>query len=383
MDFGFTEEQRLLRDTVRKLMDRHAPRDYVRRLEKEAAYPYEVYDAWVEAGLFALPFPAEYGGLGGSVIDMAIVVEEIAKTSADFVMAFSGSIFCGLNLLRKASPEQTAYWLPRITAGEIRMSISMSEPDAGSDMGAMRTVAVRDGANYIINGQKLWATGAAARNNVINLYCKTDTKVPYKKGMSLFLVDADTPGIEMRKLDLLGRRCTGTYEIFFRDVVVPAERLVGGEGGGWDCVLAGLQAERVFSAAGSVGAAQAIYDYARNYARERRQFGQAIGGFQAIGHMLADMETEIEAARGLLWRAAWLVSEGQPALREITMAKLFAGETYVKAAATGMQIMGGYGYNKEFDMERHFRDSRIATIAAGSSQMQRNLLANLAGLKAG
>ena len=381
MDFRFSDEQRMLRETVRKLMDKHAPRDYVRRLDREAAYPYELYEAWAEAGLFAMPFPEDCGGLGGNVMDLAIIVEEIAKTSADFVMAYSGSVFTGLNLVRKATAEQKAYWLPRMTSGEIRMSISMSEPDAGSDIGAMRTVAVREGDHYVINGQKLWATGAAAKNNVINLYCKTDTKAHYRQGMSLFLVDADSPGIEMRKLDLLGRRCTGTYEIFFRDVIVPADRLVGGEGGGWDCVMSGLQVERVVSAAGSVGAAQSVYDYVLPYAKERKQFGKPIGSFQAISHLLADMETEIEAARGLMWRAAWLVSQGETALREITMAKLFAGETYVKAAATGMQIMGGYGYNKEFDMERHFRDSRVATIAAGSSQIQRNLLANLMGLK--
>jgi alkylation response protein AidB-like acyl-CoA dehydrogenase len=330
-----------------------------------------------------MPFPENCGGLGGNAMDLAIIVEEIAKTSADFVMAYSGSVFCGLNLVRKASAAQKAYWLPKLTSGEIRMSISMSEPDAGSDIGAMRTIAVHEGDHYVINGQKLWATGAAARNNVINLYCKTDPKAHYRQGMSLFLVDSDAPGVEMRKLDMLGRRCTGTYEVFFRDVVVPADRLVGGEGGGWDCVMSGLQVERVVSAAGSVGAAQSVFDYALAYAKERKQFGRPIGTFQAIAHMLADMETEIEAARGLMWRAAWLVSQGETALREITMAKLFAGETYVKAASQGMQIMGGYGYNKEFDMERHFRDSRVATVAAGSSQIQRNLLGNLMGLKQG
>jgi alkylation response protein AidB-like acyl-CoA dehydrogenase len=381
MDFGFNEQQTMLRDSVRKLMDKHAPRDYVRKLDRESAYPYELYDAWIEAGLFAMPFPEEWGGLGGDAMDLAIIVEEIAKTSADFVMAYAGSVFCALNLVRKASQEQKSHWLPKLTSGQIRMSISMSEPDAGSDIGAMRTLAVREGDTYVINGQKLWATGAAARNNVINLYCKTDPKAHYRQGMSLFLVDADSPGIEMRKLDMLGRRCTGTYEIFFRDVVVPADRLIGGEGGGWDCVMSGLQVERVVSAAGSVGAAQSVFDYVSAYAKERKQFGRPIGTFQAIGHMLADMETEIEAARGLMWRAAWLVAQGETALREITMAKLFAGETYVKAASNGMQIMGGYGYNKEFDMERHFRDSRVATIAAGSSQIQRNLLANLMGLK--
>ena len=259
----------------------------------------------------------------------------------------------------------------------------MSEPDAGSDVGAMRTSARRDGDHWIINGQKLWATGAAATNNVINVYVKTDSKAHYRQGLSLFLVDNTTPGVEMRKLDMLGRRCVGTYEIFFKDVRVSADRLVGAENKGWDCILSGLQVERITSSAGNVGAAQACVDLAIQYAKERSQFGRPIGTFQAIAHMLADMQTEVEAARTLMWRAAWMVAEGQDALREISMAKLFTSETYVKVANLGMQIFGGYGYNMEFDMQRHFRDARASTVSAGSSQMQRNIIAGLMGLKLG
>ncbi len=381
MDFSFTDEQNMLRDSVRKLMDRHASPDYIRKLEHEQAYPYELYDEWIKAGLLAMPFPEQYGGLGGSVIDMAIVAEEISYRSTDLSMALGGSLFCGLNLVRKASEEQKRYWLPKLLSGEIRFSISMSEPDAGSDVGAMRTTAVRDGNHWVINGQKLWATGAAAKHNVINMYVKTDPKAHYRNGISLFLVDNDTPGIEMKKLDMLGRRCTGTYEIFLKDVRVPADRLVGEENKGWDCVLSGLQVERVVSAASSCGGSRGVVDLASQYAKDRKQFGRPIGTFQAIAHMLADMETEVEAARALMWRAAWMVASGQNALREITMAKLFCAETYVKVANMGMQVLGGYGYNMEFDMQRHYRDSRVATIAAGSSQMQRNLLANLMGHK--
>jgi alkylation response protein AidB-like acyl-CoA dehydrogenase len=382
MDFSFSDEQRMLRDSVSKLMDRHAPPDEIRRLDRERAYPYALYDEWVKAGLLRMPFPEAYGGLGGDALDMVIIAEEISRRSPDLCMAYGGSIFCGLNVLNKASEEQKQHWLPKLLSGEIKFSISMSEPDAGSDIGAMRTSAVRDGNNHwIINGQKLWASGAAAKNNVINMYVKTDTKAHYRQGMSLFLIDNDTPGVEMRKLDMLGRRCTGTYEIFLKDVRVPADRLVGGENKGWDVVLSGLQVERVVSAASSAGGALAVVDLACQYAKDRKQFGRPIGTFQAIAHMLADMQTEAESARTLVWRAAWMVASGQNALREITMAKLMASETYVKVASQGMQIFGGYGYNMEFDMQRHFRDARMTTIAAGSSQMQRNLIANLMGLK--
>jgi alkylation response protein AidB-like acyl-CoA dehydrogenase len=296
-------------------------------------------------------------------------------------MAYGGNIFCGLNILRKGSPEQVREFLPKMIAGEKRFAIGISEPDAGSDVGAMKTFARRDGDHYVVNGQKLWITGGGLKDTVISLYVKTDRDVHYRKGMSLLLVDNDAPGIECRKLDMLGRRSVGTYEIFLRDVRVPADRLVGGENKGWDCLMGGLQIERAVSAAGSCGAAQAIVDLAASYAREREQFGQPIGAFQSIAHMVADMATEVDAATMLMWRAVWLVSQGKDALREITMAKLYSSEVYAKVANMGVQIMGGYGLNGEYDMQRYFRDSRSSTIAAGTSQTQRNLIAGLMGLK--
>jgi alkylation response protein AidB-like acyl-CoA dehydrogenase len=381
MDFGFSEEQRMLRDSVGKLLQKHATPDYVRKHDRERTYPEELFQAWAEAGLLGLPFPEDYGGSGGSLMDMVIVAEEIARVSADLVMAYTGGIFCGLNVLRKASEEQKRHWLPKFLAGEVKFSISMSEPDAGSDIGAMRTTAVKDGNEWVIDGQKIWASTAGAKNNVICLYVKTDTKAHYRQGMSLFLVDNDTPGLTLRKLDMLGRRATGTYELTFDKVRVPPDRLVGGENKGWDCVMSGLQVERATSSAGNVGAAQGVIDLALQYAKDRKQFGRPIGANQVIAHMLADMQTEVEAARTLMWRAAWMVSSGQDALREITMAKLFTSETYVKVANQAMQILGGMGYSEEFDMARHYRDARASTIAAGTSQIQRNLIANLMGLK--
>ena len=381
MDFDFTDEQNMLRESVRRMMDKVATPPYIRRLDQEQAYPYELYDAWVEMGLLRMPFPEEYGGLGGNVIDMVIISEELSRKSFDFFTAYGGSVFCGLNVLRKGSEEQKRYWIPKLISGAIKMSISMSEPDAGSDVGAMRSSARREGGDWLISGQKLWATGAGAKGNVINVYVKTDPKVHYRQGMSLFLVDNTAPSLELRKLDMLGRRCVGTYEIFFNDTRVPAERLVGGENKGWECVLSGLQVERVASTAGYCGGAQTVVDLALAYAKERKQFGKPIGTFQAIAHMLADMQTEVEAARTLMWRAAWMAAGGKDALREISIAKLFGSETYVKVANLGMQIMGAYGYNMEFDMQRHFRDARSTTIGAGTSQMQRNLIAGLMGLK--
>jgi len=381
MDFEYSTEQKLLRDSVGKLMRRLATPENLRRLDRERLYPYEIYDAWVESGLFALPFATEYGGLGGTVLDLAIVSEEIGRYSADVAMAFGGSIFCALNVARKGSEEQKHYWLPKLISGEIRMSISMSEPDAGSDVGSMRTQARRDGNEYVINGQKIWATGAGAKNNFINVYVKTDPKAHYRQGMSLFLVDNTTPGLDIRKLDMLGRRSVGTYELNFNDARIPPDRLIGGENKGWECILSGLQAERVVAAACDCGSARGVLDLAVDYAKDRRQFGRAIGTFQAIAHMLANTEAEVEAAWAVTQKAAWRVSRNEDALKDITIAKLLAAEVYVKAANVGMQVMGGFGYNMEFDMQRHFRDARAATIAAGTSEMQRNIIAGQMGLK--
>jgi len=382
MDFDFTEEQNILRANVRKMMDRLATPEYVRRLDREQAYPDELYEAWATMGLLRMPFPEEYEGLGGNALDMAIIAEELSRSSFDFFTSYGSSVLCGLNLVRKAREEQKRHWLPKLLSGEIKMSISMSEPSAGSDVGSMRTTARRSGDEWVISGQKLWATGAGAKNNVINLYVKTDPAAHYQKGMSLFLVDNDTPGLKLRKLDMLGRRCVGTYELFFDEVRVPADRLVGGENNGWDCILSGLQIERVSSTAGYCGAAQAAVDLALHYAKERKQFGRAIGTNQALAHMLADMQTEVDAARMLMWRAAWMLASGRDALREISMAKLFGSEMYARVANMGMQVLGAYGYNMEFDMQRHFRDARSTTVSAGSSQMQRNLIARLMGLRA-
>ena len=164
MDFAFSDEQKLLRETVRKLMDTHAPPEYIRRLDREQGYPYELYEKWVEAGLLCMPFPEEYGGLGGSVIDLTIIAEELARKSPDFFMSYAGSVFTGLNIMRKGTEAQKQAWLPKLFAGEVRMAIAISEPEAGSDIGAMRTFAVRDGDDYIVNGQKLWATVPPAWN---------------------------------------------------------------------------------------------------------------------------------------------------------------------------------------------------------------------------
>ncbi|WP_172652953.1 acyl-CoA dehydrogenase family protein [Rhodococcus opacus] len=381
MDFSLTSEQLALQDSVRSLMKRTTPPEVVRACEREGRFPDDLFQAWVEVGLLALPFPSSVGGLDGNAIDLAIVAEEIARVSPDLAMSYGGTVLCGLNLLHHGTDEQVATWIPRVVQGEVKFSVGISEPDAGSDALAMRTKARQSGDAWVIDGQKLWTTGAGLPDGVINVYARTSGKRSEREGISVFLVDNDTPGVHLRKLDMLSRRSSGTYEVVLDGVEVPSERLVGQEGNGWSCLTSGLQIERTLAAANSVGGSQAVVDLAVAYAKERTQFGKPIGTFQAIGHTLADMQTEVDAARLMMWRAAWLTAEGRKALKEITMAKLIAGETFAKVAGHGVQVMGAYGLNAEFDMERYFRDARSSTIAAGSSQTQRNLIAGLMGFK--
>jgi alkylation response protein AidB-like acyl-CoA dehydrogenase len=381
VDFDFTEEQQMLRESVRKLMTRTATPDYVRRLDREQSYPHELYAAWVDAGFFAMPFPEDYGGLGGTIVDAAIIAEEIGRVSGDFAMAYTGGIFCALNILRKGSEEQKRRWIPDLIGGKVKFGIGISEADAGSDIAAMRTSARLDGDHWIINGRKLWQTGAGVPGVVIHLYVRTEPKASHRDALSLILVPNDAPGITARKLSMLGCYCTGTYEVEFDDVRVPAKNLVGAVNQGWECLLSGLQAERAVVAAADCGSAAAVVEMTLDYSKQRRQFGRAIGEFQAIAHRIADMQISVEAARAMMWRAVWLASRGRDAVTEISMAKLLAAETYVRVASEAMQIHGGMGYSMEYDLQRYFRDSRVRTIAAGSSEVLRNLIASKSGLK--
>jgi alkylation response protein AidB-like acyl-CoA dehydrogenase len=381
MNFELSQEQQLLRDNVRRMMDDIATPEYIREHDENGLYPYEVYQQWVDMGLFGLPFPEQYGGYDGSVLDMVIIGEELGRKGYDFLGAYALTIFNALNILRHGTEQQKSHYIPRVINGEIRMSISMTEPDAGSDAGNMRTRAVRDGDEWMINGQKLFSTAADAKNNIIHLYCKTDTTVPYQQGISLFMLPYDTPGVEIRRLNTLGRRMLGTNEIFFNDVRIKDDMRVGKVNEGWPCMLSGLLLERVVTSAGYVGNSQTVVDQALAYAKERKQFNKPIGNFQAIAHLLADMQTKVDASRMLMLRAASKMAAGEQPLREVSQAKLFGSETFAEVANQGMQIMGGYSYMMEFDMQRHYRDARSTTITAGTSQMQRNIIANTMGLK--
>ena len=381
MDFSFTEEQNILIKSVHDFMTKECPPEYVKELDEKEEYPYELYKKMADLGWFGLAFPEEYGGSGLGAVDFVSVGEAMSNHSFEIAAGFGISIFCGLNIIENGTDEQKKEYIPGIISNEKRLSIAITEPNAGSDAASLTTSAVLDKDEWVINGQKTFQTAADAKDNVMSLYVRTDKDLPKHKGISMLLVPSNSPGVEIRRIKTLGRKMLHTNEVFFDNVRVPKKNLVGELNGGWKLLLSGLELERLFVCSTYIGAAQAAVDLALEHAQEREQFGRAIGTFQSIGHMLADMQLEVDAARLLTYRAAWMFDQGVPCMKEVSMAKLHGSETYVKVANLGMQVMGGYGYTMEYDMQRHFRDSRILTVSAGSSQMQRTVIARSLGLK--
>ena len=381
MDFSLTEEQRLLRETARAFVKRVCPPERAKEWDDAHHYPPELFDGFAHMGWFGLPFPESVGGGGGSSIDLAILAEELGMASLDIAQCFVLTLMAGLVIDSFGSDAMRATLLPQLMSAEARLSIGMSEPDAGSDVGALRTFAEDRGDHFIVNGQKMWCTGAGLPGTSILCYVRTDRDAPKHHGISAMLIDPTSPGVALRKIGTLARHILGTYEVFLTDVEVPRENLVGAQNDGWRVMLSGLDVERVLISGGYVGAAQATIDEALQYAKDRKQFGRPIGEFQSITHALADLQTEVDAARLLVQRAAWLAATGQPCGREASMAKLKGSETYVAAARLGMQICAGYGFSTESIMSFRWRESIVAPISGGTSQIQRNGIARSMGLR--
>jgi alkylation response protein AidB-like acyl-CoA dehydrogenase len=380
-DFTPTEEQRDVLDAVRSMMDRVATEDFLRSHDDEERYPYTLYEQFVAMGLMGLPFPEEYGGLGRGILDFALVAEEIGRKGYDLAAVYGIPIFNALTILRHGNEEQRRRYVPDLIAGRVRFAVAITEPGSGSDAGSMRTTARRVEGGWLVNGEKVFCSGAAVDDTIISLYCRTDPDAPRQSGLGLLLLDNHSPGLDIRPLRTLGRHMLPTTSLLLTDVFVPDDRLVGQPGDGWACLLGGLQLERIVTSCAYVGNAQTVVDEALAYAKQREQFGRPIGDFQVIAHMLADMQTEVDASRLLTYRAAWVLDQGRDALLEISMAKLFGSEAFLRVANNGMQILGGYGYTMEMPMQRHLRAARGSTITAGTSQIQRDAIARRMGLR--
>ncbi|MBV1867543.1 MAG: acyl-CoA dehydrogenase family protein [Marinosulfonomonas sp.] len=370
-----TPEQEMWRETVNRFVDDEIGREYIRKCDIDRAYPYEAYDKVAKEGWLGILFSEENGGLGGDIVDYALMCEGLSKFGFDFATGIMVATFTAMNIEKFGTDEQKERYIAPFLSGDIRFSISISEPSAGSDAASTRTRAKRDGDDYVINGQKLWCSGGAADNAVLAMLTRTDPDAPKHEGLSVFLIPNDTKGLDIRKLPTMARRATGTTEIFVDDVRVPASALMGEENKGWGIITDHLELERVAVAAAYVGNAQTAVDDALRYAHDREQFGQSIYNFQTIKHMLADMQTQVDAARLLTYRAANMAAAKTPCLREVSMAKLFASETLQTVTRNGMQILGGHSMLPDSDMERYFREGMQSTIGGGTSQIQRTLIA--------
>lgn len=374
MDFELTEEQLLVKQTAANFAEKEV-KPVATRMDHDGTYPLELVRRLGELGFLGMSVPQLFGGSGMDLVSYVLAMEEISKAwaSLSVVMSVHNSLVCA-PLLRFGTPAQQEKYLASLVRGERLGCYALTESGAGSDAGAIQTRATRSGDEYVLNGQKIFTTNGS-RADLAIVYAVTDPHQG-KKGISAFLVEKNSPGFLVGKLeDKLGLRSSETASLTFEDCHVPQTNRLGAEGEGFRIALETLDGGRIGIAAQSLGIAQACLDESLLHAQERRQFGRPIASFQAIQWMLADTATELEAARLLTYRAAWLAQQGNKVTKEAAMAKVFASEAANRIAYRAIQIFGGYGFIKEFPVERFFRDARITTLYEGTSEIQRLVIA--------
>ncbi len=380
MHFGFTPEQETLRESVRTLMQRECPPEYAQRCDEEHSFPVELRAKLAANGWFGTMVPEEYGGSGRSITDLAIIIEETARwgMGCDFIPT---GIFSVEGLARYGTEKQKAYYLPRIARGELVFAVSFTEPNAGTDFAALTTTAELRGDHFVLRGHKMF-TSLLDRADVVIVAARTDKTVKKHKGISLLMVDAKSPGIRRSEVPKMGGHIIPTYEVWYEDVEVPRENLLGELNGGWYQLISTINIERVGISAHNTGSARAALDYAVQYVAGREQFGQPIGKFQAVQHKLAADYAEIESSRLLTYSAAWLLEQGESAETHMqcALAKLKSSETYKRVALDGMQVMGGYGYCMAYPMQRWLREAVLQTVDLGNTEVMLSTVAFLMGM---
>jgi alkylation response protein AidB-like acyl-CoA dehydrogenase len=388
MDFEDSDQIRMLRDTLRRFLDKEYPREEARRLDKIADYPRDVFKKLTELGITGLTIPEEYGGAGVDILAAIVSVEELAKRGGGLTGPFIHcSFYGGMNILENGTEEQKQKFLPQFARGETLFAYGLSEPDVGGDLASARVTAQMDEAagKITINGTKRWVTGARIADYVYTLVRSGPAEDKYKN-LSFVLVPLDAPGITIKDIDHMGIRYAATTDVIFDDVEIPIDGIVGGPekwNQGWP-MLAGraLDVEKLEITAYAFGVACAAVEDAWKYSQERAQFGRPICAHQAVRHELVEARTKLEACRHMLYHAAWLATENRDCSVESSMAKLFVADTGVEIVLACQRIMGAYGCASEYDMERYVRDMVCMPIVGGSSNMQKNNIANRLGLPA-
>ncbi|MBI4350075.1 MAG: acyl-CoA dehydrogenase family protein [Elusimicrobia bacterium] len=374
MDYLLTEQQVMIRDLARKIAEEKI-RPVAAHYDETEEFAWPIMKVLADSDLFGVYLPEQYGGLGGGILDMCLVTEELSKACGGIALGYAGTGLGALPILLHGSEEQKKKYLPDIAAGKKLAAFCITEAEAGSDAGSIKTTARKEGGKYILNGTKQWITNAGEAE-IYTVIASTD-KSKGVRGASAFVVEKGTKGMEFGKKEKkLGIRASATREVIFTDCEIPAANLISREGMGFVIALKTFDCSRPGVAAQAVGIAQGALDHALDYSRTRVQFDQPISAFQAVQHMLADMGTQVEAARALVYATARMVDSGAKSVaKESAMAKLFASEVAMKVATDAVQIFGGYGYMRDYPVEKYMRDAKITQIYEGTSQIQRNVIA--------
>jgi len=374
MDYLLNEQQVMIRDLTRKVASEKI-KPVAAKYDESEEFAWEIMKIIADSDLFGVYIPEQYGGLGGGIIEMCIVTEELSRACGGIALGFAGTGLGTLPILLYGNDEQKQRFLPDIAKGKRLAAFCITEAEAGSDSGSIKTTARKEGDHYILNGTKQWITNAGEAD-IYSVIAITD-KTKGARGASAFIVEKGTKGVEFGKKEKkLGIRASATREVIFTDCRVPKENLLSKEGMGFIVAMKTFDSSRPGVAAQAVGIAQGAFDEAIAYARKRIQFGQPITSFQAIQHMLADMATQIEAARALVYASARMIDAGAKNMaKESSMAKLFASDTAMKVAVDAVQILGGYGYMRDYPVEKYMRDAKITQIYEGTNQIQRNIIA--------
>ncbi|MDP3730497.1 MAG: acyl-CoA dehydrogenase family protein [Candidatus Omnitrophota bacterium] len=373
MDYLLTEQQVMVRDLARKIA-REKIKPVAAKYDESEEFAWDIVKILADSDLFGVYIPEAYGGLGGGVMDMCLVAEELSRACGGIALGFAGTGLGTFPIVLYGNEEQKKRFLPGIAKGRVA-AFCITEAEAGSDAGNIKTTAKKDGDHYILNGTKQWITNAGEAE-VYTVIAMTD-KSKGARGASAFIVEKGTKGLDFGKKEKkLGIRASATREVIFTDCRIPKENIISKEGMGFIVAMKTFDSSRPGVAAQAVGIAQGALDYAVEYARKRIQFGQAISSFQAIQHMLANMATETEAARALVYATARMVDSGAKGVaKESAMAKLFASDVAMKVTVDAVQIFGGYGYMREYPVEKYMRDAKITQIYEGTNQIQRNIIA--------
>ncbi|MFP4382033.1 MAG: acyl-CoA dehydrogenase family protein [Candidatus Sumerlaeia bacterium] len=374
MDFALTEVQEMIRDTAREIGEEIILPNRA-RWDEEDCYPHEALKALAESDMMGIYIPEEYGGMGGGAMDLCIAVEELSKYCGGVAVCFASNALGAYPIILHGSEEHKQKYLPKLATGEMYAAFGLTEPNAGSDAGGVETTAVKDGDEYVLNGTKQWITNAEEAG-VYSVITSTNRKRG-ARGLTAFIVDKGTPGFSFgAKEKKMGIRCSVTRELHFQDCRVPASNMIYKENRGFRVTMDTLDNSRPGIGAQAVGIAHGALREALEFAHQRVQFGQPVTSFQAVQHLLADMAIQVEAARNLVYRAAYAMDQKDKAGSSLAaMAKVFASDTAMKVSTDAVQVCGGSGYMREYPVEKRMRDAKITQIYEGTNQIQRNIIA--------